>query len=146
MVNSIVDSCEHQLRLLRRVIKTLFAIAGCMWILKYVVHFPDEISIQMFALGQYQLYLILLTLWGYDYKRESGRLKILNKISNESNCKTNEITVHQIQEYSAGKLFTVLTKQEGAGGWFTLVLIWGLLIISVFLVVKQIIFLINLNA
>lgn len=143
MSKGISTSYMRELQIFRRILRLLFAIAGCMWIVKYVVHFPDEHSMQTFVIGQYQLYLILLTLWGYDYKRESGRHGVLSLLSNKYSCSTNDVTTEHISTDNKLHLFEVLVKRTKGKGWFAFSFIWVLLILSFVQIVRQIIFLVS---
>jgi hypothetical protein len=41
------------------------------------MHFSTEEVLTSFRLDQYQIYLVLLTLWGYQAKREARRMKAI---------------------------------------------------------------------
>ena len=78
-----IEALYHKERyVLKRITSVLFAIAGCSWFLLYV---PESIIHQktheLFKLQQYQIYVLLLTLWGLDYKRQLDRITVLSQKS-----------------------------------------------------------------
>ncbi|MBX7153822.1 MAG: hypothetical protein K1X91_02585 [Bacteriodetes bacterium] len=145
MANIIIESSEKQVALLRRIVKLLFAVAGCMWLVKYILQFPSETTMQAFVIGQYQLYLVLLTLWGYDYKRETGRYKALQSMCKSLNTQAENISTQDIHQANAERYFVVLTKRtDTKGGWFTIIFTWTLTVAAVVLITRQLLTILSL--
>src|SRR5690349_13989472 len=79
--HSLHASFERQQQLLRRLFKVLFSVAGTMWLCVYALPDDQLNVVQTFRQQQYQLYLLLLTLWGYSYRRESMAMTTLIRVA-----------------------------------------------------------------
>lgn len=77
---------DPQHRLFGRLIRLCFSFAGCFWILIYGMHWLaliDHEQLRDLRSGQTMIYFILLSLWGIEYLRETRRLKLLIRRSEE---------------------------------------------------------------
>lgn len=98
----------------------------------------------MFKLKQYQVYVVLLTLWGLDFRRENKRLDFIVRKARELNKDVSLITKDDITE--ALHLFEVFTLIPGSKGYhIALLLNWicclaglGLLLFQINLLLKTI--------
>lgn len=126
----------RQRALLTRIVRVMFALAGCMWIIKYIPQILPHDDI-LFTKNQYQLYLILLTLWGYDYRRELVRMKVVLGIAKEQNAAPDTITQSHIQEAQQLHRFDILSKQQRDGKWFAVLFTWLLLLLATAQILRQ---------
>lgn len=125
--------------ILRRCISILFALAGFSWFLLWL---PDSIADSAhhnsFRNGQYQVYTVLLTLWGYDYRRQSLRLNSLILLSTTLGKLPDALTVADIRQADKIHLFEIFTKHSlSTRKYFHIGFIWLLLSVAVALLVKQ---------
>ena len=128
-----------QQMLLRRCSSLLFALAGFSW---FLLLLPDSVADAAhhahFRNGQYQLYTVLLTLWGYDYRRHSLRLTAILELSAVLGKSPRLLTAGDIQQ--AGKLhvFEILSKHDGSKPkYFHIAFMWLLLTAAAALFVRQ---------
>ncbi len=103
---------EPQRRLLRHFLRIAFTIAGLFW---FILWFPELAALSTaelaaFKVQQYQLYLILLTLWGVDLKRHSKRLAFLLRLSARKGKRWYELGAEELRESGRMNLFEVIWK------------------------------------
>ncbi len=103
---------EPQRRLLRHFLRLSFTIAGLFW---FVLWFPQLAALNpeqlaQFKVQQYQLYLVLLTLWGIDLKRHSKRLAFLLRFSAVQGKRWYEVSAEELQKTQKMNLFELLWK------------------------------------
>ena len=143
--DSVRSLYEPQRNRLKRITSLLFACAGCLW---FILYLPESImpfqGHEMFKLKQYQVYVVLLTLWGLDFRREHKRLDFIVRKARELNKDVSLITKDDITE--ALHLFEVFTLIPGSKGYhIALLLNWicclaglGLLLFQINLLLKTI--------
>lgn len=129
-------------KLLRRVLMSLFSIAGLSWFLLLLPSSTiNQAKHDIFKANQYQLYLFLLTLWGYDFRRQAKRLEWLIEYS-KGKKPISEITKEDVILEGKLSLFEVFTKYKGSSGqYFHIIFTWFLLVVSVAQFVRQMILL-----
>lgn len=134
---------EPQRKLLRKVLMTFFSIAGLSWFLLLLPSSTiDQAKHDIFKANQYQLYLMLLTLWGYDFRRQAKRLEWLVDFSASLGVPINKVSKEDI--IAAGKLslFEVFTKYKGSSAqYFHIIFTWFLLVVSAMQFIRQMILL-----
>ena len=132
---------EPQRILLRRVLMSLFSIAGLSWFLVFlpiVAMTPEKHAI--FKANQYQLYLILLTLWGYDFRRQVKRLEWILELCSSLNKSASALSVADIQSGNGLSKMEVFGKHTGSSAqYFHILFTWLLLIFAVLQIVRQMI-------
>jgi hypothetical protein len=123
--------------LLQRLIRILFSIAGISWFLLLLP--PEIISPDRYILfksNQYQLYLVLMTLWGYDYRRESRRLAAIATVSSTLQKPVDQLNIHDLDKDL--HLFEILRLKPKAGRrHFAIWLNNGLLLVSAGMIIRQ---------
>jgi hypothetical protein len=134
---------EPSRRILRRVLMTLFSIAGLSWFLLLLPSSTiNQAKHDIFKANQYQLYLFLLTLWGYDFRRQAKRLEWLVELADSINKPIATITKADIIASGRLSLFEVFTKDTGASAqYFHIIFTWFLLVASVGQFIRQMILL-----
>lgn len=133
---SVAELTDSDSRRMKSVLRTSFAIAGCLWIVAYTLHFSSSDVMTAFRLDQYQIYLVLLTLWGYQAKREAKRFAVLMRLSTESDIAVASVTSERIDESGDLGAFDVFVRRSN-GSWFPVVFTWFLLGAFLLLLVKQ---------
>jgi hypothetical protein len=124
-------------RLLGRLTRTAFAIAGILWLpLLWFGIEPQER--QLFSTTQYQLYLLLLTLWGYDYRRQMRRAEYVLQLAVSQAVAPQNIGWDDVLSGGRVSLFDVLRRRRGSRGWFAVVFTWCLLVGSYALLSRQV--------
>ncbi|MBL7999150.1 MAG: hypothetical protein JNL32_10985 [Candidatus Kapabacteria bacterium] len=129
--------------LLLRIIRTLFAIAGCLWIAKYVSFLLPEDRLQQFTSQQYQLYLVLLTLWGYDYRRSMQRMESVIAAASRRLLTPIDVSTEMLDEDSALHTFSIFSPLGTEKKWFSVVFTIALIVAASALLLRQILFLIS---
>jgi len=132
---------EPQRHLLRHFLRLSFTVAGLFW---FVLWFPqlaalDAEQLAQFKTQQYQLYLVLLTLWGIDLKRHSKRLAFLLRLSALQNKRWYELSAEELRQSQHLHLFELLWKLPDNPNrriWH-LLLPYGLILLAVVLLVLQ---------
>lgn len=132
-------------KVVSRCISVLFGLAGCLWLLPLL---PESLvnteHHDAFRYGQYQLYTVLLTLWGYAYRRQSARFETLVGISGTLGKMPAALTADDIRNSGKLHLFEVMTKYRGARRLYHHILcIWLLFGGALTLIVRQCIMLIR---
>jgi hypothetical protein len=143
--DSIRSLYEPQRNRLKRITSMLFACAGCLWFFLYL---PESImpfqGHEMFKLKQYQIYVVLMTLWGLDFRREHKRLDFIIRKSKELNKDISHITKEDISD--ALHLFEIYSLIPGSKGYhIALIINWicclaglGLLLFQINLLLQTI--------
>ena len=102
---------EPSRKLLRRILMTLFSIAGLSWFLLLLPNSTiSQAKHDIFKANQYQLYLLLLTLWGYDFRRQAKRLEWLIEFSSSLNKPVRLISNDDVIDAGNLSLFEVFSK------------------------------------
>ncbi len=130
---------EPQRNVLRRVLMSLFSIAGLSWFLVFlpIVEMTPE-KHALFKANQYQLYLILLTLWGYDFRRQVKRLEWIINLTGKINKPVSAITYDDIQSENGLSMMEVFTKHPGSSAqYFHIVFTWLLFVSAVVQIIRQ---------
>ncbi|MFM7543293.1 MAG: hypothetical protein ACKO5I_01520 [Ignavibacteria bacterium] len=92
---------------------------------------------QVFKLKQYQLYVVLLTLWGLDFRREYKRLDCIVRKSKELNKDISQITKEDIGD--SLHLFEIYSLIPGSKGYhITLLINWICILAGIGLLTFQI--------
>lgn len=120
-----------QQRVFSRVIKLLFAAAGCYWIVIYgfqVLGWIDHLTLKTLRDGQTMIYFVLLTLWGMEYMRETKRLKKIISVADASGSRVHDLALSQVP--SLGSTLTILWPLGSgpAAMIYTLINIGGLIL------------------
>ena len=134
---SVAALYKKQFKTLQQILRALFSVAGCLWILKYAFPFSNQETLFHFTAQQYQLYLLLLTVWGYNYKREVSRMQVLMRLSDTLDIPTHEVQSSAIGDAHELHRFDVLTKVTNDGKWFAVLFTWTLLLLSIAQIVRQ---------
>lgn len=135
---SIRSLYEPQRNRLKRITSLLFACAGCLW---FILYLPESImpfqGHQVFKLKQYQVYVVLLTLWGLDFRREYKRLDCIVRKSKELNKDIAQITKEDIGD--SLHLFEIYSLIPGSKGYHIALLInWICILAGIGLLTFQI--------
>jgi hypothetical protein len=125
-------------RVLGLLIRIAFAIAGLSWLPILVLELDGHARIS-FTLGQYQLYLLLLTLWGYHYRRELGRSECVLQCALNYQRNTMIVTWDDITTCGCVDRFDVLRRRPQSRAWFPLVFTWGLLVAAYIWLGRQVV-------
>jgi len=134
---------EPSRKLLRRILMTLFSIAGLSWFLLFLPNSAiSQAKHDLFKANQFQLYLFLLTLWGYDFRRQAKRLEWLIVFSSSIGKPIQQITKEDITQVGKLSLFEVFTKYKGSSShYFHIFFTWFLFIASILQFLRQMILL-----
>lgn len=82
-----------------------FTFAGCYWIVIYLLQWLsmiDHEQLRDFRSGQTLIYFILLSLWGVEYLRETRRLKLLIRRSEELDVRVSRLTLSDLHPKTGG--------------------------------------------
>jgi len=143
--DSIRELYESKRNRLKRITSLLFACAGCLWFFLYL---PESVlpfqGHEAFKLKQYQIYVVLLTLWGLDFRREFKRIEFIARTSHE--LKKDIALVDSADIKDSIHLFEVYSFLPGAKGYHIAVIInWifcmlgcGLLLSQIMLLLKAV--------
>lgn len=132
-----------QRAILRRVLMSLFSVAGLSWFLVFlpIVEMTAE-KHALFKANQYQLYLILLTLWGYDFRRQVKRLEWIMTVSSTLRKPVMAMTQDDIHEPRGLSMMEVFTKLPGSSAqYFHIAFTWLLFGSAVAQIIRQMILL-----
>ncbi|MBK9249442.1 MAG: hypothetical protein IPM69_15335 [Ignavibacteria bacterium] len=95
-----------------------------------------------FKANQYQLYLILLTLWGYDFRRQVKRLEWIIEIAQMMSIPLSSLTVQHILSSNGMSKMEVFFKFPGSSAqYFHIFFTWILLFSAVLQIIRQMILL-----
>lgn len=135
--SSILALFQAERALLKRITSILFAIAGCSWFLLYL---PESVinheAHEVFKLQQYQIYVVLLTIWGLDYKRQLNRISAIALQASVLQKKFESIEASDIHHEL--QLFEVLMPiKKTKGKHIALIITWIFLGLSIILIIRQ---------
>ena len=113
--DSIRSLYEPQRNRLKRLTSLLFACAGCLW---FILYLPESLmpfqGHEIFKLKQYQIYVVLLTCWGLDFRREFKRLDCIVRKAKELKKDISEITSNDISDsLHLFEIFTFIPEAKG---------------------------------
>ncbi len=92
---------------------------------------------EAFKLKQYQIYVVLMTLWGLDFRREFKRIDFIARKSHELKKDIMQIDSNDIKD--SLHLFEVYTFLPGAKGYHIAVIInWIFCMLGIGLLISQI--------
>ncbi len=131
----------RQQQLLHRLISTMFGIVGCSW---FLLLLPESVveaeNHDIFRCGQYELYTIMLTLWGYDFRRRSVRFAWLLEASAALGKLPSAITPDDARTANKLHLFEIFSKLPKSNHkYFHIIFTWGLFFISAAMFTRQLI-------
>ena len=128
---------ESKRNRLKRITSLLFACAGCLWFFLYL---PESVlpfqGHEEFKLKQYQIYVVLMTLWGLDFRREFKRIDFIARKSHELKKDIASIDSNDIKD--SLHLFEVYSFLPGAKGYHIAVIInWIFCMLGIALLISQ---------
>lgn len=140
-VVTVLNMFEPQRKVFRNILRLCFSIAGFSW---FVIMFPSLLNLSLeqetlFRVNQYQIYLILLTLWGFELKMQEKRLSFLLNLAGSLGKKWYQITEKDIVEAGKASLFTVFKKPRGKGNNLHVYFIWLLMALTVVQFTRQVV-------
>lgn len=138
-VLEILNMFEPQRRVFKNMLQTFFSIAGFSWFFIFfpsLLNVPEE-KLMVFKINQYQIYLILLTLWGFELKMQEKRIAVLLNLASALGKKWYRITRQDI--LAAGKmyLFDLFTKHAKDGKFLHVGFVWLLIALTLVQFVRQ---------
>lgn len=109
----IVTLFEPERRVIKNLLRLFFTIAGVSW---FLIWFPATFSIDAdalmpFKINQYQIYLILLTLWGFELKCQEKRISYILNLSTSLNKQWYHLSQDDFIRDGNTHLLEVLTKK-----------------------------------
>jgi hypothetical protein len=107
------------------------------------MHFSTEEVLTSFRLDQYQIYLVLLTLWGYQAKREARRMKAIIDVSESLSKPADAVTLEELSAAGGLRYFGVFQRISKQQSLFPVVLSIGLVVVFIALLCKQLILLVG---
>jgi len=117
-----------------------FTFAGCYWIVIYLLQWLsliDHDQLRDFRSGQTMIYFILLSLWGIEYLRETRRLKLLIRRSEELDVCVSRVTLNDLHPKIGGFAILRPIGASSVRGWvFPFLNITGLAV-AVYLIVQR---------
>ncbi|MCS6999856.1 MAG: hypothetical protein RML15_02810 [Bacteroidota bacterium] len=131
-------SWVRERRIVGILLRLAFACAGVLWLLLPWVEL-DAQTRGAFTAMQYQLYLLLLTLWGYDYRRQVRRLSCVLAVADAQSCPPSQVRWEHIDQSGQSGWFDVLLRRRHSRQWFPVVFTWVLLIASYLWLGRQIV-------
>jgi hypothetical protein len=120
-------SWRHERRLLGVLIRLAFGLAGLCWLPLLWLQMEGA-SRTAFTLTQYQLYVVLLTLWGYDYRRQLRRVECILECATKLQRLPENVTWEDIASCGCADRFDVLRRHPKSRAWFPVAFTWGLLV------------------
>ncbi|MFN4909524.1 MAG: hypothetical protein ACK47W_08670 [Bacteroidota bacterium] len=137
---SIAQVYEPQHALFGRLVRMCFTFAGCYWIVIYLLQWLsliDHDQLRDFRSGQTMIYFILLSLWGIEYLRETRRLKLLIRRSEELDVCVSRVTLSDLHPKIGGFAILRPIGASSVRGWvFPFLNITGLAV-AVYLIVQR---------
>jgi len=100
--NSIYLPYERQKRSFKKLISSLFGLAGIYWLVIYGLGWAGIASVEdvrILRSGQSIIYFVLLTLWGVEYFREVKRLTLVIETSNSMAKQPELVTSADLPDY-----------------------------------------------
>lgn len=138
-VLEILNMFEPQRRVFKNMLRLFFTIAGFSW---FFVFFPSLLELpperlNTFRVNQYQIYLILLTLWGFELKMQEKRLSFLVNHASALGKKWYRITRQDVIQARKIYLFDLFTKHTSDGKYLHIGFIWLLIFLTLVQFVRQ---------
>lgn len=127
MLAHLDGSWHHERRILGVLIRLAFGLAGLCW-LPLLWLTSGGTSRTAFTLTQYQLYVVLLTLWGYDYRRQLRRIECILECAMKLQRSPESVTWADIVACGFIERFDVLRRHPKSRAWFPIAFTWGLLV------------------
>lgn len=127
---------KFERRIYRTLLRSLFACAGTLWIVVWFLPNIDANTKTTFSLLQYQMYTILLTLWGMDYKKGEWRLELLAFFGKEEI--ESESTVESADVIDAHSVFI---KRSTSNRYIWYAFTWLLFMLAVIQLIRELLFL-----
>jgi hypothetical protein len=128
-VLEIINLFEPERRMFKNMLRLFFTVAGFSW---FFIFFPNLTDLPgeklaAFRVNQYQIYLILLTLWGFELKMQEKRLSFLLNLSSALGKKWYHITRQDV--VAAGKmyLFDLFSRRAKDGTFLPVAFVWLLI-------------------
>ena len=130
-VLDIINLFEPQRRVFKNMLRLFFTIAGFSW---FFIWFPnlvelDDSRLNSFRINQYQIYLILLTLWGFELKMQEKRLSFLLNLSSSLGRKWYHITPQDVNAAGKMYLFDLFSPRSKHGHYLHIGFVWLLIIL-----------------
>ena len=138
-VLEILNMFEPQRRVFKNMLRLFFTIAGFSWFFIFfptLLHVPEE-KLIVFRVNQYQIYLILLTLWGFELKMQEKRLAFLLNLASTLGKKWYKITRQDVLDAGKMHLFDLFTKHARDGKFLHIGFIWLLIVLTLVQFVRQ---------
>ena len=126
-----------QMRVYHVMLRGLFTCAGLLWILAYVFPFHQTEDMHVFKHHQYQIYLLLLTLWGYQLKRDKNRALAIMSCAREWHKSCDEVEFEHLKAAKLDHHFDVLFHRSKSTSWFPVIFSWILALSAFVLLLMQ---------
>ncbi len=138
-VLELVNMFEPQRRVFKNMLRLFFTIAGFSW---FFIFFPDlgdlpENRLAVFRSNQYQIYLILLTLWGFELKMQEKRLAFLLNLAASLGRKWYTLTRQDVSAAGKMYLFDLFTRKAKDGTVLQVGFVWLLIALVLVQFVRQ---------
>lgn len=133
---SVVHLVDADARRMKTLLRASFAIAGCLWIVAYTLHFSSGDVMTAFRLDQYQIYLVLLTVWGYQAKREVKRHAVIADLSTKLGLDVGSVTREHLADAGVLGTFDILLSRNRTSR-FPVMFTWLLFLAYLLLLAKQ---------
>lgn len=138
-VLEIVNMFEPSRRVFKNMLRMFFTIAGFSW---FFIFFPSlgdlpEDKLSAFRINQYQIYLILLTLWGFELKMHEKRISFLLNLSATLGRKWHTITRRDIGAAGKMYLFDLFSRKATDGTVLQVGFVWLLIALVMVQFVRQ---------
>lgn len=131
---------DRQHQLFGRLIRLCFSFAGCFWIVIYGMQWLSLISVDQLRnlrSGQTMIYFILLSLWGIEYLRETRRLKLLIRRSDDLNVAVSSVSLADILPRTGAFAVLYPIAPLSTSHWFFPALNVTGLIVSLYLICQR---------
>lgn len=138
-VLAMLNMFEPQRKVFKNILRLFFTVAGFSW---FFVFFPSLLNLPpeqviLFRVNQYQIYLILLTLWGFELKMQEKRLSFLLNLASTLGKKWYQMTEHDIQQAGKMQLFNVFYMRFRGKKNIHIYFIWLLMALTIAQFVRQ---------
>lgn len=145
-MSTLVNKFEPTQKKLNRFINFLFMIAGFLWIpIFFSKSFAiPEATFEIFRLNQVRLYVVLMSLWGYNKLRRFSQASMLLQVSATEQKPWYKLTHEDLKR--AGKVHVLewlVKHEESEPKYFHLVLMWLFLGLSILQLSRQILLLLR---
>lgn len=135
----IVNMFEPQRRVFKNLLRLFFTVAGFSW---FVIFFPSlgdlpTDKFTSFRTNQYQIYLILLTLWGFELKMQEKRIAFLLNLASALGKKWYALTYRDIANAGKLYLFDLFMRKANDGSPAAVGFVWVLIALVLLQFVRQ---------